>query len=99
MSTFPPVVCPECRRTYTPKRWDQAYCSKVCGGKANNREQLRGRRIYHMAYHWRHDRKNSKDQLRELCREIASWIEEDKTVGRPVPRRFDPKRRGHVTNY
>jgi hypothetical protein len=93
------LPCASCGTTYLPGRVDQQYCSAVCGRRADKLAHLRGRRIYSMAYHWRANRKAGADQLREMCREIAQWIEEDRRMGRLPPRRFSPKDRGNVLVY
>lgn len=93
---YKPTPCQECGRPYQATRRDQNFCSPRCKVAYLNRSICRSRRVYEMLYHWRYDRANNTDQLRELCREVAQWIDEDKSQGRRPPPRFNPQRRGTV---
>ena len=81
--TYQTTICPDCLAAYTPKRWDQRYCSAKCNEAANNEAKRRGAEIYALAYHWRFDRANAKASMRAMCRLIAGWREAD--AGKALP--------------
>lgn len=88
--------CPECRSWFTPKRRDQAFCSTRCNKKAADRELVRGRRVYRALYHWRLQRRSFGQNMAFVCREIASWIREDRQAQRlPPPPHDHQADRGH----
>lgn len=90
------IQCPECRVRFTPRRSDQAYCSSACNKSASDRELKRGRRIYRAVYHWRLQRKAFGPAMAWLCREVASWIREDREAQRlPPPPHDHMSDRGH----
>ncbi|MBP6876534.1 MAG: hypothetical protein KBC34_00810 [Phenylobacterium sp.] len=92
------MQCPECRRTFTARRSDQAYCSASCNKAAASRELARARRVYRALYHWRLKRKGPAiaANLRFICNEIASWIREDREMQRKPPPPHDHQAdRGH----
>jgi len=88
--------CPECRAYFEPRRADQAYCSTGCNKSAMNREGARARRVYRALYHWRLEHKGFGANMRFVCREVASWIREDRERQRkpPPPHNHDSDR-GH----
>lgn len=88
--------CPECRAYFEPKRSDQAFCSARCNKSAATRELTRARRVYRALYHWRLSRTAFGPNMRFVCREIASWIREDRDRQRlpPPPHNHDLDR-GH----
>jgi hypothetical protein len=90
-------ICPECGKPFKKGREGQWLCSTACNRKAGNRELARARVLYRALYWWRYDRRNSGDDLVFICREIRSWIDEDKRVGRPPPARHrHDADRGHA---
>lgn len=91
------LSCPECRSWFVPRRRDQGYCSEPCNRKAAVREQTRGRRVYRALYWWRYDRSGGFGKnMVFVCREVASWIREDRQAQRlpPPPHNHDADR-GH----
>lgn len=89
-------TCPECRTWYTVRRSDQAYCSAACNKAAASRELARARRVYRALYHWRLTRGGFGENMRFVCREIASWIREDRERQRlPPPPHDHQADRGH----
>lgn len=88
--------CPECRAWFEPRRSDQAYCSTACNKSAMTREAARARRVYRALYHWRLEHKGFGANMRFVCREVASWIREDRERQRkpPPPHNHDSDR-GH----
>lgn len=92
------MQCRECRSQFTPRRIDQAFCSPVCGKKADQRELVRARRLYRALYHWRLRRTGEGigANLRFICNEIAAWIREDREAQRlPPPAHDHMADRGH----
>lgn len=92
------MQCPECRRSFVPRRSDQAYCSASCNKAAAARELARARRVYRALYHWRLKRTGPgiAANLRFICNEIASWIREDREMQRKPPPPHDHQSdRGH----
>ncbi len=89
--------CPECRTVFEPRRSDQAFCSARCNQVATTRETTRARRIYRALYWWRYDRKGGFGQnMRFVCREVATWIREDREAQRlPPPAHNHDADRGH----
>lgn len=99
------MQCPMCRSYFEPKRSDQGYCSAKCNKLGSILEGRRGRRVYRALYHWRlpvvgEDGKARKGpfgaNMKFVCREIASWIREDRLSQRlpPPPHNHDSDR-GH----
>lgn len=91
------LACPECRIYFEPRRSDQLYCSAACNKAAATRELTRARRVYRALYWWRYDRAGGwGPAMRFVCREIASWIREDRAAQRPPPPRHNTDaNRGH----
>lgn len=92
------MQCPECRRSFIPRRSDQGYCSASCNKTAAARELARARRVYRALYHWRLRRTGPgiAASLRFICNEIASWIREDREMQRKPPPPHDHQSdRGH----
>lgn len=93
------VKCPECGKPFRRIRAGQSWCSAACNRTAGNRELTRARVLYRALYWWRYSR-NDPDtawNLGFVCREIRSWIEEDKAVGRaPPPKHNHEADRGHL---
>lgn len=91
------LSCPWCRSWFVPRRSDQAFCSTACNKKANDLALKRGLRVYRALYWWRLDRKGGFGaNMRFVCREIASWIREDREAQRRPPPPHDHTRdRGH----
>jgi len=90
------MICPECRAWFEPRRSDQAYCSAACNKSAATRELTRGRRIYRAIYHWRLEHRGFGANMRFVCREVASWIREDRERQRqPPPPHNHESDRGH----
>lgn len=93
------MKCPECGRPFVKGREGQAWCSAACNRKAGDRELKRARVLYRALYWWRYKR-NDPDtswNLSFICREIRSWIDEDKLAGRPPPPRHrHDADRGHL---
>lgn len=89
--------CPECRAHFEPRRRDQAYCSAACNKKGETRELRRARRVYRALYHWRLNRAGGFGPgMAFLCREVASWIREDREAQRlPPPPHDHTADRGH----
>lgn len=91
-----PIPCPECRSRFTPWRGDQRYCGADCGKKAEKRELARARRIYRALYHWRLEHRTFGENMRFVCREVSSWIREDREMQRqPPPPHDHTSDRGH----
>lgn len=90
------AACPECRTWFAAHRIDQAYCSTRCSKAAETRELRRSRRIYRALYRWRLERNGFGQNMRFVCREIATWIREDREAQRlpPPPHNHDSDR-GH----
>lgn len=93
--------CPECRAYFEPKRSDQFYCCAKCNKAGEARALQRARRIYRALYHLRlwiagKGRVNVAANWRFICREVASWIREDRERQRlpPPPHNHDADR-GH----
>lgn len=88
--------CPECRAYFEPRRSDQDYCSTACNKAGSNRELARARRVYRALYHWRLEHRGFGANMRFVCREVASWIREDRDRQRkpPPPHNHDADR-GH----
>ena len=92
------MQCPECRRSFIPRRSDQGYCSASCNKAGAARELARARRVYRALYHWRLKRTGPgiAANLRFICNEIASWIREDREMQRKPPPPHDHQSdRGH----
>lgn len=90
------LSCPECRIRFVPRRVDQGYCSAACNRDASGRELTRARRLYRALYWWRYSRTTSGPDLLFICREIASWVKEDREHQRKPPPRHDHMAdRGH----
>lgn len=77
MSTYTTSICANCLASYTPKRWDQATCSKRCNKEAYNEAMVRGAEVYALVYRWRFDRRNSNKYLTAICRAASRWRNED----------------------
>lgn len=79
--------CAWCRIGFTPRRHDQAYCNSDCTKKAETLELRRARRLYRALYRWRLERYSNGwgANMRFVCREIATWIREDREAQRPPP--------------
>lgn len=93
------MKCPECGGAFKSQRFGQAWCSSACNRRAGNRELARARVLYRALYWWRFARsdKETADNLGFICREIRSWIDEDKKAGRaPPPRHRHDADRGHL---
>jgi hypothetical protein len=88
--------CPECRAHFEPRRSDQCYCSSRCNKAGSTRELARARRVYRALYHWRLGHQTFGENMRFVCREIATWIREDRASQRlpPPPHNHDSDR-GH----
>lgn len=88
--------CPMCRGMFTAKRIDQGYCSVKCSKAGDAIELRRARRLYRALYWWRYKRANAGQLLVFICREIRSWIEEDRLCQRMPPPQHDLMQdRGH----
>jgi hypothetical protein len=88
--------CPECRAWFEPHRSDQHYCSARCNKIATQRGMVRCGRIYRAIYHWRLEHGGFGANMRFVCREIASWIREDREMQRlPPPPHNHEAERGH----
>lgn len=81
--------CPSCSAMFTPRRIDQGYCSVGCSKRGDALELRRARRVYRALYHWRYKRVTAGRLLVFICREIRSWIEEDRQCQRPPPPMHD----------
>lgn len=93
-STF---KCPECGTIAERKRVDQVTCSSACNYQLENRAGRRAKVLYRCLYWWRFNRKSAVDDLRFICREIRSWIDEDREAGRgPPPRHNHQGDRGEI---
>lgn len=90
------MQCPECRTNFEKRRADQAYCSAACNRTGGARELARARRVYRALYHWRLEHRGFGENMRYVCREIASWIREDRERQRlPPPKHDHQADRGH----
>lgn len=88
--------CPECRSYFEPRRSDQAYCSAKCNKAGATRELTRARRVYRALYHWRLEHNTFGANMTFVCREVASWIREDRERQRKPPPPHDHEAdRGH----
>lgn len=92
----PAAACPECRTWFEARRSDQAYCSTACNKRASDRELKRARRVYRALYHWRLEHRTFGQNMVFVCREVASWIREDREAQRlPPPQHDHDNDRGH----
>lgn len=84
---IPKRKCAECRTPFQPRRHCDVFCSKDCRKDNHNREYLRGRAVYRVAYHWRKGRGqgDAKGLFQEMCRIIDEWTAEDHERGFPKP--------------
>lgn len=90
------MQCPMCRAYFEPRRSDQGYCSAACNKKGSNLALKRALRIYNALYHWRLEHKTFGANMRFVCREVASWIREDRDMQRlPPPPHNHDSNRGH----
>jgi hypothetical protein len=90
-------TCPECGQPFKPRRSDQGWCSATCNREAGHRELRRARALYRALYGWRLKRRSSAQDLGFVCREVASWIDEDRAEGRaPPPPHNHSADRGHL---
>ncbi len=88
--------CPWCRTPFKVRRHDQVFCSKTCNAEARKLELKRAVAVYRALYWWRLCRKTGAADLLFVCREIASWILEDRLSQRlPPPRHNHQLDRGH----
>jgi hypothetical protein len=89
--------CPECRNSFEPRRRDQVFCSTLCNKRSEDRALARCRRLYRALYHFRlWPRVNVAANFRFICREVSSWIREDREAQRlPPPPHDHDSNRGH----
>jgi hypothetical protein len=99
------MKCAYCGTAFVPLRFDQTVCNKACSTNYKNLEMLRAKRLYRALYHWRYGRLSRGKRLSGpmvaanlwfICREIAAWVREDESLGRPPPPQHDHgMNRGH----
>jgi hypothetical protein len=92
----PRLACPWCAASFRPARSDQSYCGAACNKAAATLELRRARRIYRALYHWRLEHRTFGQNMAFVCREVASWIREDREAQRKPPPPHDHSAdRGH----
>lgn len=79
-SAAPARTCPECGRTFHSNHKGKVFCSETCRVAYANLALTRGKPIVPLAITWRRNRDTEigKAALREMCRIIAGYIEEDR---------------------
>lgn len=97
------MKCPECGTPFTPIRSDQQFCRAACGKASENRGMARTMRLYRDLRVW-HEGRNVRDPVKRaeaaasfnfICREIASWRDEDRAAGRTFAKPNRDRDRGH----
>lgn len=87
---YPPQVCGWCKETFTPRRYDQVFCTGACGDANKNHEAARGKMLYRMVYHWqasggRMGKAPNGAGLGDISRMVREMIAQDKREGRLPP--------------
>lgn len=79
--------CAECGTSFVYRRIGDLFCSTKCRKTMHNREMIRGRLVYRVAYWWRKGRGqgDAKGMFQEMCRVIDEWHAEDHEKKLPRP--------------
>lgn len=77
-------ICPECGELFETTHAGKVFCTDTCREGYGNVALKRGKPVIPLLITWRRHRNNAtgKRALRELCRIVSMYIEEDRAAKR-----------------